>query len=126
MDTKMKVLLTHTLRWYWSPYLTTLLTAPMFLVLVSLGIHYAWNLIVQILLMGNFLFGMLASCMMTLGLYLVWGALTGIPQLWDKVEWSATKRVLVIAGVFLGSVVAGGVLDILNLLLWNLVRGPQV
>jgi|WetSurMetagenome_2_1015567.scaffolds.fasta_scaffold204344_1 hypothetical protein len=113
----------RTLRWYWSPYLTTIITAPMFLLLVWLGLHFFRNLIVQMIQTGNFLLGPVSSPFMVIGIGLTWWTLTGIPRIWGRKDWSTGRRAMTIAAVFLGALVAGSILDLLNIMLWSWLRG---
>lgn len=123
LDDDAGALFMRTLRWYWSPYLTTLITGPMFLLLAWLGFHFAWNLIKQLIASSSFFLGPMSSPPMIAGLALTWFALTGIPKIWHKSEWPVVGRLVAIAGVFLGTQLAGGVLDVLNVYLWELVHG---
>lgn len=95
----------------------------MFLLLVWLGLHFELNLVVQMVKTSSFLLGPMSSPLMVIGIGLTWWTLAGLPKIWSRENWSTGRRALTIAGAFLGTLIAGSVLDVLNLMLWSWLQG---
>lgn len=101
------------LKWYFSPYLTTLITAPMFLILLGAGTlfgirtlfiywHLFWEFGPVVIVPGvPFLGFSVGPCF--------W-SLANIPGIWYK-PWNGFIRVLAIAGVFVGVLLLASLID---------------
>lgn len=102
------------LRWYFSPYLTTLVTAPMFLILGAIllfdGVR---SLVLVFLLFLKFpLLGPLSFPVVGLAAVVAYVAIVGLPALWQQ-PWSWGLRTLAVGGAFIGALMAILVIDVL-------------
>lgn len=100
------------LKWYFSPYLTTLITAPMFIVILAWGSYYIW-LGIWLVLFGDLypaILRILTSPIVFVGLLIAWLAFTGIPKIWHR-DWPAILRLSTILAAFVGTNVLEYILD---------------
>jgi len=96
------------LRWYFSPYLTTLLTAPLFLILGSVLAFEVARMIYQTLfyyLRMNVLLSGLVSMPLSLSIFASYMGIVGLPMIWAKKDWNGFMRGLVIVLSVVGVVV---------------------
>jgi hypothetical protein len=106
----------NSLKWYFSPYLTTLVTGPIFLILVYFGIIFIWQLITTIF-SGDLFSGFLGPSIFSLpiisaiNLAIIWNVFHKLPKVWREKTRSTGTRIFIIIILFIGSIVGVTILD---------------
>lgn len=113
------------LKWYFSPYLSTLITAPVFLVLLFTILWYAARVLAQCISIAIFvptillLFLPVGIPLMGFSAIITYATLVGLPEIWQKRAWPSLLRLLLIVVAFIGGLMAAGMWDVLEVEAFN-------
>jgi len=132
------------IRWYFSPYLSTLFTAPMFLSMVLMGVLIG----VELLILGLIVFirdallfftnpfqafspvdyfvGGLFLTVVTAALWLVWYSIHQLPQIWKTETYSVFRKLITIVGLYTATIMLPATILLFSVgMIINLQKNPN-